>query len=38
MRFGQTTVTQDFGIEPTYLAAEGALYHIPDFRDQAIAL
>lgn len=38
MRFGQTTVTQDFGIEPRCLAAEGALYPIPDFRDQAIAL
>ena len=38
MRFVQTTVTQDFGIEPTCLAAEGSLYDITGFCDETIAL
>ena len=38
MRLGQAAVTQRFGIEPTYLAAEGALYNITSFRDQIVAL
>lgn len=38
MRQSQAAVTQNFGIEPACLAAEGALYDIPGFRDEIVAL
>ena len=38
MRQSQAAVTQNFGIEPAYLAAEGALYDITSFRDQTVTL
>jgi len=38
MRQSQAVVTQNLGIEPAYLATEGALYDITSFRDETVTL
>jgi len=38
MSQGQAAVTQNFGIESAYLAAEGSFNNITDLCDQAVAL
>ncbi len=38
MRVDQAPETQRFGIEPSRLVAEGALYNITGFRDEAVTL